>query len=166
VQCPVHRQPRAIIQFYCALSGVHRTGTVDCPVCPSRVLKKPPPARPSQRHSFLFPAARCSLRLAISPPPAISTGGHLLRPCSGDLGLPSSSPSVSCSSPLPFSPVLCLSDSRAPPFLSLLQIFQNSVKSHESSWWNAFHYPYYVSLQTFSSFGRAFPPQMAISLKP
>ena len=28
------------------------------------------------------------------------------------------------------------------------------------------HYPFYVSLQTFCSFGRAFPPQMAISLNP
>jgi hypothetical protein len=53
VQCPVHRQPRAKIPFscalsggspdnYCALSGVHRTGTVDCPVRPYLVLKKNP----------------------------------------------------------------------------------------------------------------------------
>jgi hypothetical protein len=51
VQCPVHRQPRAKNPFscalsggspdnYCALSGVHRTGTVDCPVRSYRVLKK------------------------------------------------------------------------------------------------------------------------------
>jgi hypothetical protein len=50
VQCPVHRQPRAKIHFlcalsggspdsYCALSGVHRTGTVDCPVRPYSVFK-------------------------------------------------------------------------------------------------------------------------------
>jgi hypothetical protein len=51
VQCPVHRQPRAKNPFSCALSGVHRTGTVDCPVRPYHVLKKRPPARPSQRLS-------------------------------------------------------------------------------------------------------------------
>jgi hypothetical protein len=50
VQRPVHRQPCAKIPFscalsggsldsYCALSGVHRTDTVDCPVRPYRVLK-------------------------------------------------------------------------------------------------------------------------------
>jgi hypothetical protein len=87
VQCPVHRQPRAKIHFscalsggspdsYCALSSVHRTGTVDCPVRPYRVLKKGlQPAEPSQRLT-LFPCARCSLSLAPpprrrqSPPPA------------------------------------------------------------------------------------------------
>ena len=52
VQCPVHRQPHASNLFscalsggspdsYCALSGVHRTGTVDCPVHPYSVFKKP-----------------------------------------------------------------------------------------------------------------------------
>jgi hypothetical protein len=84
VQCPVHRQPRAKIQFscalsggspdsYCAQSGVHRTGTVDCPVRPSRVLKKGlQPAEPSQRLT-LFPSARALCSLATpSPPPAIS----------------------------------------------------------------------------------------------
>jgi hypothetical protein len=58
----VHRLPRAKIHFscalsggspdsYCALSGVHRTGTVDCPVRPYHVLKKglqPDRARGSQ----------------------------------------------------------------------------------------------------------------------
>jgi hypothetical protein len=45
----VHRQPRAKIQFscalsggspdsYCALSGVHRTATVRCPVCTGQAL--------------------------------------------------------------------------------------------------------------------------------
>jgi hypothetical protein len=65
VQCPVHRQPRAIIPFscalsggspdsYCALSGVHQTCTVDCPVRPYRVFKKKqPPARDRARGIFL-----------------------------------------------------------------------------------------------------------------
>jgi hypothetical protein len=67
VQCPVHRQPRAKIHFlcavsggspdsYCALSGVHRTGTVDCPVRPSRVLKKG--LQPDRARGILFLAAR------------------------------------------------------------------------------------------------------------
>jgi hypothetical protein len=79
VQCPVHRQPRAKIHFpcalsggspdsYCALSGVHRTGTVDCPVRPCRVLKKGlQPAEPSQRLT-LFPSARSSLSSGDFPP--------------------------------------------------------------------------------------------------
>jgi hypothetical protein len=89
---------------YCALSGVHRTGTVDCPVRPYRVLKKRPPARPGQRLP-LFPsqppAALCSWRFLPSRRSPL-TGGHHLRRCSGDFGLPSSSPSVSS---FVFSPV-------------------------------------------------------------
>jgi hypothetical protein len=68
VQCPVHRQPRAKNLFscamsggspdsYCALSGVHRTGTVDCPVRPYRVLKKGPPARDRARGSQFSPTS-------------------------------------------------------------------------------------------------------------
>jgi hypothetical protein len=64
VQCPVHRQPRAQNPFscamsggspdsYCALSGVHRTGTVDCPVRPYSVFKKSFPARARGRDHFL-----------------------------------------------------------------------------------------------------------------
>jgi hypothetical protein len=86
VQCPVHRQPRAKIHFscalsggspdsYCALSGVHRTGTVDCPVRPYRVLKKASSPQPSERlifsassHCSLFPGDSLS-----PPPPAISS---------------------------------------------------------------------------------------------
>jgi hypothetical protein len=64
MQCPVHRQPRAKIQFscalsggssdsYCALSGVHRTGTVDCPVRPYSVFKKSLSARARGLAQFL-----------------------------------------------------------------------------------------------------------------
>jgi hypothetical protein len=78
VQCPVHRQPRAKNRFSCALSGgspdnyyalsgVHRTGTVDCPVRPYRVLKKGPPARDRDRGSQFSSSASDSLPLAIPP---------------------------------------------------------------------------------------------------
>jgi hypothetical protein len=68
VQCPVHRQPRAKNPFscalsggspnsYCALSDVHRTGTVDCPVRPYRVLKKGLQTETEpEAHSFSLPA--------------------------------------------------------------------------------------------------------------
>ena len=98
VQCPVHRQPRAIIQFscalsggspdsYCALSGVHRTGTVDCPVCPSRVLKKTAPS-PTGPEAPCFPASACALcPAAISqrPPASFSHRRPPSSPGSGDL---------------------------------------------------------------------------------
>jgi hypothetical protein len=82
VQCPVHRQPRAKNPFscalsggspdsYCALSGVHRTCTVDCPVRPYRVLKKRPPARDRARGSFHQRHLFVSLAIP-SPPPATS----------------------------------------------------------------------------------------------
>jgi hypothetical protein len=84
VQCPVHRQSRAknpvscalsggSPDSYCALSGVHRTGTVDCPVRPYRVLKKASSPQPSQRLNFSPPApvALCSWRFS-TPPPANS----------------------------------------------------------------------------------------------
>jgi hypothetical protein len=66
VQCPVHRQPRAQNPFSCALSGVHRTGTVYCPVRPYSVFKKSFPAR--ARGQALFPLyGHClSLSLAVS----------------------------------------------------------------------------------------------------
>jgi hypothetical protein len=162
VQCPVHRQPRAKIQFSCALSGVHRTGTVDCPVRPCRVLKKGlQPAEPSQRLT-LFPSTRCSLSLASpprrrrSPPPATS----LLR--------------QSCAWARFFS----LGEQIFPlSLLPLCSLFEHllSTPSHtssksvnfcESNWWNEFKCLYCVSLLAFSSFGRVFPPQMAVSPKP
>jgi hypothetical protein len=94
VQCPVHRQPRAKILFscalsggssnsYCALSGVHRTGTVDCPVRPYRVLKKRPPARDRARGSF--PAlSLCLSGDSLSPAGDLPSPATtvLQRPCS------------------------------------------------------------------------------------
>jgi hypothetical protein len=71
VQCPVHRLPRAGTPFFYALFGVHRTGTVDCPVRPYRVLKKRPPARDRARGSFLSVLSvlcNCSPSLAIIHP--------------------------------------------------------------------------------------------------
>jgi hypothetical protein len=118
VQCPVHRQPRAKIQFscalsggspdsYCALSGMHRTGTVDCPVHPYRVLKKRPPARPSQRLSLSSspPVALC-LTATPSLPPAFSD--HRRPPSPTVLRLPRTPllpSSVSCHVLLPLSSV-------------------------------------------------------------
>jgi hypothetical protein len=77
MQCPVHRQPRAKIPFsyalsggsldsYSALSGVHRTGTVDCPVRPYPVFKK--------KLSLPEPEAR----LIFFPQPLLSVSGNLL----------------------------------------------------------------------------------------
>jgi hypothetical protein len=97
VQCPVHRQPRAQIPFscalsggspdsYCALSGVHQTGTVDCLVRPYCVLKKRllPEAEP-EALSFLsalwLSALLCS------------------NPLSGDLLTGGDPPATKCSSP-------------------------------------------------------------------
>jgi hypothetical protein len=117
VQCPVHRQPRAKNPFscalsggspdsYCALSGVHRTRTVDCPVCPYRVLKKGlQPETEPEAHFFSLPALfLCAWRFL--PSPAISL--HRRR-SSGDLAC---APLLSVSSLLPssaFSLSLCFS---------------------------------------------------------
>jgi hypothetical protein len=117
VQCPVHRQSRAKILFscalfggspdsYCALSGVHRTGTVDCPVRPYRVLKKGLQPDRARGSVFSLPAPVSSLFLAIpSPPPAIPlhrrppsssvlrrTRASLLPPLGEKLWLPLSPP--------------------------------------------------------------------------
>jgi hypothetical protein len=126
VQCPVHRQPRAQIQLSCALSGVHRTGTVDCPVRPYRVFKIASSPQSRARGSFYFPAsARCSLSVAIPPPPrrsppaATISGGAPVT-----LGSPLLPPSVSR---LVFSPVslsLCLLGS-APPFAQIPNPFES-----------------------------------------
>jgi hypothetical protein len=90
VQCPVHRQPRAKIPCscalsggspdrYCALSGVHRTGTVDCPVHPYSVSKKTfPLSRPRPGSHFSLFSAPLSRPLAISSSPA--TTPPLRRP--------------------------------------------------------------------------------------
>jgi hypothetical protein len=111
VQCPVHRQPRAQIQFlcalsggspdsYCALSGVHRTGTVDCPVCPSRVLKnRPQPDRARGSVSLLCQRLRPQALWRFSSPAGDLTDGHHLRPPSPATSSLSFPPSVSRSSP-------------------------------------------------------------------
>jgi hypothetical protein len=110
VQCPVHWQPRAKIQFSCALSGVHRTGAVDCPVRPYSVFKKNPslPEPVAWLSFFLSTRALCSLAILLSPP-----ANFLLRRPPSPTGLQRprqySSPSVSssCSLSLPqFSSVL------------------------------------------------------------
>jgi hypothetical protein len=79
VHCLVHRQPRASNLFpcalsggspdnYCALSGVHRTGTVDCSVRPYRVLKnRLQPA--TEPEAFFSLCALCSLILWRPPSP-------------------------------------------------------------------------------------------------
>jgi hypothetical protein len=107
----VHRQPRAQNPFscalsggspdsYCALSGVHRTDTVDCPVRPYPVFKKPFPARALGRALFLsfsLPLWRFSLPRRRPP----LTGDHrapaisCVCACSSLLSVSSSfSPSV------------------------------------------------------------------------
>ena len=147
VQCPVHRQPRAKIPFscalsggspdsYCALSGVHRTATVDCPVCPSRVLKKSPPARPSQGLCLISSPSRklsVSRRLVSAPcgspatsPVATISGHHRRRPRLPLLPL-GEQPTVL---PLSLSFLCCLGSNS-----TLLPILPISVKSCESNWW-------------------------------
>jgi hypothetical protein len=97
----VHRQPRAKNRFscalsggspdsYCALSGVHRTGTVDCPVCPYRVLKKglQPETEPEAPSS--------------PPLPTISLCPWRFLPAAGDLPSPATTgdpTATSCPSP-------------------------------------------------------------------
>jgi hypothetical protein len=95
VQCPVHRHPRAQIPFscalsggspdsYCALSGVHRTGTIDCPVRPYSVFKKPFPGSRPRPGSFFSVLRFCLCALAVcSPSPTISP--HRRPLSSGDL---------------------------------------------------------------------------------
>jgi hypothetical protein len=100
VQCPVHRLPHAGTPFscalsggssdsYCALSGVHRTCTVDCPVRPYPVFKKSfPLSRPRPGTSSLFTALALSVSgdfshhrrspLPGGDPPATSTSAPLL----------------------------------------------------------------------------------------
>jgi hypothetical protein len=94
VQCPVHWQSRAQIPFscalsggsldsYCALSGVHRTGIVDCPVCPYSVFKKPFPCSRPRPGTFFSVLGFCLCALAVSTPSPASS--PLRRPpCSGD----------------------------------------------------------------------------------
>jgi hypothetical protein len=172
VQCSVHRLPRTKNLFscalsggspdrYCALSGVHRTGTVDCPVRPYCVLKKAYSPHPSQRLIY-SPASR-----------PLCLSGTSLSPA-GDLPPPAATvsdwaPATSCPSPsllgeqttpsVLFS--LCSGEQRLPllPFVQKLQILRNLV-------WYVCLCVFCASLQVLSSFGRVFPPQIAISPKP
>jgi hypothetical protein len=130
VQCPVHRQPHAKYPFscalsggspdsYCALSGVHRTCTIDCPVRPYRVLKNG--LQPETEPEALFSlCALCALRfIPLSGDPPI-TGVHRLRPCSGDLDQCSSVSSLLSSSV--FSLSLCSLGCALPHFHPLCTI--------------------------------------------
>jgi hypothetical protein len=94
VQCPVHRQLRAKTPFscalsggspdsYCALSGVHRIGTVDCPVRPYSVFKKSFSARARGQAHFL-PSSQRLLSVSGDLPLA----GDLLSPASTVLRRP------------------------------------------------------------------------------
>jgi hypothetical protein len=144
VQCPVHRQPRAQNPFscalsggsldsYCALSGVHRTGTVDCSVRPYPVFKKTfPLSRPWPGGSF-FSVCLGSLSLVISPLRRRQPSVHHLRPCSGVLRppafIPSSSGELPCTSSLSLSLSIPLISA---PFLSPCESVPNSVNTSES----------------------------------
>jgi hypothetical protein len=148
VQCPVHRQSRAKSQFscalsggspdsYCALSGVHRTGTVDCPVRTYRVLKNG--LQPDRARDLLyFPANRLLLSVSgvSSPAPAISTGGHLLPPGSGDLAraLPLGEQLLS----FPLSPCSRFEGLCGILFTTPLCKIQIPVKSGDFLLWNVF----------------------------
>jgi hypothetical protein len=145
---------------------VHRTGTVDCPVRPSRVLKNS--LQPDRARDFLsFPPSRLLLSVSgiSSPAPAIFPHRRL----SGDLvlsGDPSLSGEQSSPSLLPSISLLSVEMALWHPKHHPLYQFQISVKSHASSWWIVFPCPYFISLQVLGSFGRVFLPQMAIFLKP
>jgi hypothetical protein len=148
VQCPVHRQPRAKYPFSCALSGgspdsyralsgMHRTGTVDCPVRPYSVFKKFFPLshpRPGFISSLLCPGL-CALAVP-SPSPASSP----LRRPPAILRRPRASllpplVSILCSRFLSLS---LFSRLCSPPISTLLCQFPIPVKSSKSKWWNVF----------------------------
>jgi hypothetical protein len=141
VQCPVHRQPRAKIPFSCALSGglpdsyyalsgVHRTGTVDCLVRPYSVFKKSFSAR-ARRLAHFSPLPGFSLYLWRSLATSLLSGDPpatllLLIP----FPLSGENPSLSLSLFLSVcAPVTC-----EVPFFHLLHIFQFPVKSSETKW--------------------------------
>jgi hypothetical protein len=149
VQCPVHRQPRAKIPFscalsggspdsYCALSGVHRTGTVDCPVRPYPVFKKSFPSR-ARGLAFLFSVLPL-LSVSGDLPPSPATTPHRRPLFSGDLDpvLLSCPRSVS-SSFLPLSSLsLSVSLGCASPYFHPLCPIQNPGNPNESMWCNVF----------------------------
>jgi hypothetical protein len=134
VQCTVHRQPRAKIPFscalsggssdsYCVLSGVHRTGTVDCPVRPYPVFKKSFPSR-ARGLAFLFSVLPLPSVSGDLPPPSPATTPHWRPLFFGDLDpvLLSCPRSVS-SSLLPLSS-LSVSLGCAPPISTLCAQFK------------------------------------------
>jgi hypothetical protein len=132
VHCPVHRPRACKFPFSCALSGgspdnyyalsgVHRTGTVDCPVRPYCVLKKrlQPEAEPEAAFlsSSLFVSSVAS-DLPCSPlwrPPLRR------RPCSCGAP-PFSSGELQCLPSL--SPFLCPVSTPQPPFDSNSNFYQ------------------------------------------
>jgi hypothetical protein len=150
---------------HCRLSGVHRTGTVDCPVHPYRVLKKLPPARDWARGSLLPLGSLLSgslISLAIYSPSS-ATSPHRRPPCSGDTVLLSCPRSVS----IPFS--LCLSSlsvslSSKPLFHSLCQT-QFPIQFCESMWWEMLLCVPWWFRQVSSSLGRVSQPKLTKSPK-
>jgi hypothetical protein len=146
VQCPVHRQPRAKIPFscalssgspdsYCALSGVHRTGTVDCLVRPYLIFKKKFPSRarglalPSLFSVSLSLGLWRSQPLASDHPSPASIALQRPRPV-----LLSSPRSVS-SLLIPLSTLFSLIQSSEAPLFHPCCQFQISVKSCETKLW-------------------------------
>jgi hypothetical protein len=142
VQCPVHRQPRAKIPFsyalsggspdnYCAMSGVHRTGTVDCPVRPYSVFKNSFPSRARGQAVSLLCSLPLSRSLAITPSPTTTPLRRSLH-----RRRPSASPLPSLVS-IPFSlPPFSLSSchQRNPPLPPLMCLFQILVNPCETYW--------------------------------
>jgi hypothetical protein len=109
------------ILFSCALSGVHRTGTVDCSVRPYSVFKKSLPARARGQAPFLLSAPCLSLRSGSLPPlPAISLAGGDL---SGDLSSPPSGEQLWLLMHLPL-----YSFDQCTPFLSPCMSISNSCE--------------------------------------
>jgi hypothetical protein len=148
VQCSVHRQPRASNLFpcalsggspdsYCVLSGVHRTGTVDCPVHPYRVLKNG--LQPETELEALFSlCAFCSLFSADLLPLA----GDLPSPASTILRRPRPSapllPSLGEQPLLPLSSLSLYFSRQCTPYFHPLCPIQNPMNSSESMWCNVF----------------------------
>jgi hypothetical protein len=130
VQCPVHRQPHASNLFscalsggspdsYCALSGVHRIGTVDCPVRPYSIFKKLfLCSRPRPATSSLSLASLCLSG------DFLSLAGAVLSPVTTVLRRPSAPSPALARSAAPFSLCfLCLSvPLSSAPLLSTPQV--------------------------------------------
>jgi hypothetical protein len=141
---------------HCRLSGV-----------PISRFKKSAPSPTGQRPPFSQASARELSALSVSGDSLLHrrrTPSHR-RPPSPATSSPSS-PLLGEQLSLPPPSVLLCSGEQSLPSLPFEQFLQIFVKFCESCWWNALHYPHCVSLQVFSSFGRAFPPPMAVSPKP